>query len=204
MTAHAEITGLILAGGRAQRMGGIDKGLVSFMGKPLIEHAITRLTPQVTSILINANRNQDHYAQYGHAVIADHHADFAGPLAGFAAGLEHCNTEYLLSVPCDSPVFPLNLGERMLETMINTQSDVVYASSVDATGTIWTQPVFCLMRRGVQQLLQNFLEHEGRKIDRWFETLPSSTVIFTNEAAFANTNTPEELQALEKTLQGSS
>jgi molybdopterin-guanine dinucleotide biosynthesis protein A len=203
MTARAEITGLILAGGRAQRMGGIDKGLVPFMAKPLIEHAITRLTPQAGTILINANRNQDRYAQYGHAVIADQHPDFAGPLAGFAAGLEHCNTEYLLSVPCDSPVFPLNLGERLLEEMISTQSDLVYASSIDLTGATWTQPVFCLMRRSVQQSLQEFLDQGGRKIDRWFEALPSSTVVFADDAAFANTNTPEELQALEQTLQGS-
>jgi molybdopterin-guanine dinucleotide biosynthesis protein A len=184
-------------------MGGIDKGLVSFMGKPLIEHAIARLGPQVASILINANRNHDRYAQYGHAVIADHHADFAGPLAGFAAGLEHCNTEYLLSVPCDSPVFPLNLSEQLLKEMISTQSDLVYASSVDATGTTWTQPVFCLMRRSVQPSLQEFLDQGGRKIDRWFEALPSSTVVFADEAAFANTNTPEELQALEQTLHAS-
>ena len=203
MTAHAEITGLILAGGRAQRMGGMDKGLVPFMGKPLIEHAIDRLTPQVTTILINANRNHDRYAQYGHAVIADHHADFAGPLAGFAAGLEHCNTEYLLSVPCDSPVFPLNLSKRMLEIMKETQSDLIYASSKDASNAIWTQPVFCLMRRSVQPSLQEFLDQGGRKIDRWFEALPSSTVVFADEAAFANTNTPEELQALEQTLQAS-
>jgi molybdopterin-guanine dinucleotide biosynthesis protein A len=203
MTAHAEITGLILAGGRAQRMGGIDKGLVSFMGKPLIEHAIARLSPQVTTILINANRNHDHYAQYGHTVIADHHPDFAGPLAGFAAGLEHCSTEYLLSVPCDSPVFPLNLSEQLLEEMISTQSDLVYASSVDASGASWTQPVFCLMRRSVQPSLQEFLDQGGRKIDRWFGALPSSTVIFTDDAAFANTNTPEELQALEHVLHAS-
>jgi molybdopterin-guanine dinucleotide biosynthesis protein A len=203
MTAHAEITGLILAGGRAQRMGGIDKGLVSFAGKPLIEHAIARLSPQVTAILINANRNHDRYAQYGHAVIADHHADFAGPLAGFAAGLEHCKTEYLLSVPCDSPVFPLNLSEQLLKEMISTQSDLVYASSVDPTGKNWTQPVFCLMRRNVQQSLKEFLDQGGRKIDRWFEALPSSTVVFADEAAFANTNTPEELQALEQVLHAS-
>jgi molybdenum cofactor guanylyltransferase len=203
MTAPTDITGLILAGGRAQRMGGIDKGLVSFMGKPLIEHAITRLTPQSGTILINANRNQDRYAQYGHAVIADQHPDFAGPLAGFAAGLEHCKTEYLLTVPCDSPVFPLDLSKRMLEVMVNTQSDLVYASSVDPSGAIWTQPVFCLMRRSVKQSLQDFLGQQGRKIDRWFEMLRSSTVVFANEAAFANTNTPEELQALERALQGS-
>jgi len=203
MTVRAEITGLILAGGRAQRMGGIDKGLVPFLGKPLIEHAITRLTPQVATILINANRNQDRYAQYGHAVIADQHPDFAGPLAGFAAGLEHCKTEYLLSVPCDSPVFPLDLSVQMLEALINTQSDIVYASSSDSSGATWTQPVFCLMRRGVQPSLQDFLDQGGRKIDRWFEVLRSSTVVFADEAAFANTNTPEELQALEQTVQGS-
>jgi molybdopterin-guanine dinucleotide biosynthesis protein A len=203
MTAHAEITGLILAGGRAQRMGGIDKGLVSFMGKPLIEHAIARLSPQVTTILINANRNHDRYAQYGHAVIADHHPDFAGPLAGFAAGLEQCKTEYLLSVPCDSPVFPLNLSQQLLEEMISTQSDLVYASSVDSAGATWTQPVFCLMRSSVQQSLQEFLDQGGRKIDRWFEALPSSTVVFDDESVFANTNTPEELQALEQVLHAS-
>ena len=200
---HAEITGLILAGGRAQRMGGIDKGLIPFMGKPLIEQAIARLSPQVTTILINANRNHDRYAEYGHAVIADKHPDFAGPLAGFAAGLEHCKTEYLLSVPCDSPVFPLNLSERLLEEMTSTQSDLVYASSIDPAGTTWTQPVFCLMRRTVQQSLQAFLDQGGRKIDRWFEALPSSTVVFADDAAFANTNTPEELQALEQVLHAS-
>ena len=200
---HAEITGLILAGGRAQRMGGIDKGLIPFMGKPLIEQAIARLSPQVKTILINANRNHDRYAEYGHAVIADKHPDFAGPLAGFAAGLEHCKTEYLLSVPCDSPVFPLNLSERLLEEMISTQSDLVYASSIDPAGISWTQPVFCLMRRSVQQSLQAFLDQGGRKIDRWFEALPSSTIVFADDAAFANTNTPEELQALEQVLQAS-
>jgi molybdopterin-guanine dinucleotide biosynthesis protein A len=203
MTVHAEITGLILAGGRAQRMGGIDKGLVPFLGKPLIEHAITRLSPQVTSILINANRNHDRYAQYGHAVVADHHPDFAGPLAGFAAGLEHCKTEYLLSVPCDSPIFPQSLCEQMLKAMIDTGSDLVYASSKDPLGKIWAQPVFCLMRRRVQPSLQAFLDQGGRKIDRWFETLPSSTVVFDDESVFANTNTPEELQALEQVLHAS-
>lgn len=203
MTVHDDITGLILAGGRAQRMGGTDKGLVAFMNKPLVEHAIARLTPQVATIMINANRNHDHYAQYGHAVISDHHPDFAGPLAGFAAGLEHCNTEYLLSVPCDSPVFPLNLSERLLKAMIDTQSDLVYASSKDSSSKVWAQPVFCLMRSSVQQSLKEFLDQGGRKIDRWFDALPSSTVIFADEAAFANTNTPEELRALEIVLQHS-
>ena len=198
MTIPADITGLILAGGRAQRMGGIDKGLVPFMGKPLIEHAINRLIPQVGPILINANRNHDQYARYGYPVIADIHADFAGPLAGFAAGLKQCKTEYLLSVPCDSPLYPFDLARRMFDTLLGTQSDLVYASSKDASGTVWAQPVFCLMRRDSLQSLLSFLGNEGRKIDRWFGELRTSTVVFENEADFANTNTPDELSALEQ------
>jgi molybdopterin-guanine dinucleotide biosynthesis protein A len=87
--------------------------------------------------------------------------------------------------------------------MISTQSDLVYASSIDVTGTTWAQPVFCLMRRSVQPSLQEFLDQGGRKIDRWFEALPSSTVVFADETAFANTNTPEELQTLEQALRAS-
>lgn len=197
MTRYAEITGLILAGGRAQRMGGIDKGLVPFMGKPLIEHAINRLITQAGPILINANRNHDQYAQYGYPIVADAQADFAGPLAGFAAGLTHCKTEYLLTIPCDSPLFPLDLSQRMYQALLDTQSDLVYASSQDASGAVWAQPVFCLMHRRVLESLLSFLEQDGRKIDRWFAELRSTTVVFENEAAFANTNTPDELRALE-------
>lgn len=158
MTSPADITGLILAGGRAQRMGGIDKGLVPFMGKPLIEHAIARLAPQVGPVFINANRNLHEYAQYGYPVIADTRPDFAGPLAGFAAGLEQCKTEYLLSVPCDSPLYPLDLAARMLDDLLSTQSDLVYASSKDPAGAVWAQPVFCLMRRNTLASLHSFLE----------------------------------------------
>jgi molybdenum cofactor guanylyltransferase len=104
------ITGLILAGGRAQRMGGIDKGLIPFLGQPLIASAIARLQGQVSGILINANRNITKYATYGYPVIIDETPDFSGPLAGFSAGLKVCKTPYLLTAPCDSPLLPVNLG----------------------------------------------------------------------------------------------
>lgn len=197
MNSSKKITGLILAGGRAQRMGGIDKGLIPFHNKPLIESAIERLKPQVASILINANRNITKYAHYGYPVIMDETPDFSGPLAGFSIGLKHCQTPYLLTSPCDSPLLPSDLAEKMVTELELNNLDLVYASSLE-DGKAWAQPVFCLMRSNLRDSLTNFLNKGDLKIDRWFKELHSGTVIFENALAFANVNTPEELEALEK------
>jgi len=198
MISRTEITGLILAGGRAQRMGGVDKGLIPFHHRPLIESAIHRLRPQVGSILINANRNLEHYSSYGFPVLSDDDLSFSGPLAGFAAGLKACPTEYLVTAPCDSPLLPTNLVELLAAKMSEGSFDLVYASSKDLSGKAWAQPVFCLMRTAVLKSLQEFISLGDFKIDRWFKQLNASTVIFDSESAFANVNTPEELLALEK------
>ena len=201
MIAPENITGLILAGGRAQRMGGIDKGLIPFLGQPLIASAISRLQNQVGSILINANRNITQYATYGYPVILDETPDFSGPLAGFSAGLQACKTPYLLTSPCDSPMLPLDLGVKLAEQMTRGDFELVYASSKENDGKVWTQPVFCLMRADLLKSLQNFLAKGDLKIDRWFKELHSSTVVFENANAFANVNTPEELKILEEASQ---
>jgi molybdopterin-guanine dinucleotide biosynthesis protein A len=198
MIAAEHITGLILAGGRAQRMGGIDKGLIPFLGRPLIASAIARLHGQVSSILINANRNITKYATYGYPVIIDETPDFSGPLAGFSAGLKVCKTPYLLTAPCDSPLLPVNLGALLAAEMERDDFQLVFASSKETDGTVWAQPVFCLMRVDLIDSLNLFLESGNLKIDRWFKELHSSTVIFENANAFANINTPEELKALEE------
>ncbi|SNX28185.1 molybdenum cofactor guanylyltransferase [Polynucleobacter meluiroseus] len=198
MIAAKQITGLILAGGRAQRMGGIDKGLILFLEKPLIESAIARLKEQVGAMLINANRNITKYASYSYPVLMDETPDFSGPLAGFAIGLKHCQTPYLLVCPCDSPLLPLDLASRMAAELERTECDLVYASTRALNGKIWAQPVFCLMRSDLGESLNAFLKSGDLKIDHWFKALRSTTVIFDDEAAFANVNTPEELLALEK------
>ncbi len=198
MIVPSEITGLLLAGGRAQRMGGIDKGLVPFQGKPLIEHAIQRLGPQVSGLLINANRNQDIYSQYGYPIVADENQDFAGPLAGYLVGLKTCKTPYLVTAPCDSPLFPTDLVMALANRLEKQDANIAYASSQDSAGKIWAQPVFCLMKRDVLHSLEQFLANGQRKIDRWFASQDACTTIFTNESAFANANTPEELAQLEK------
>ena len=197
MISAEQITGLILAGGRAQRMGGIDKGLIPFHQKPLIETTIQRLKAQVGHILINANRNITKYAVYGYPVIMDETPDFSGPLAGFLMGLKNCKTPYLLTTPCDSPLFPEDLGAKLASELEQANLDLVYASSKEADGKVWAQPVFCLMRANLQDSLISFLDKGDLKIDRWFKELKSGTVIFDNAQAFANANTPEELQSLE-------
>ena len=197
MILAEQITGLILAGGRAQRMGGIDKGLIPFHQKPLIETTIQRLKTQVGPILINANRNITKYAVYGYPVIMDETPDFSGPLAGFLMGLKNCKTPYLLTTPCDSPLFPEDLGAKLASELEQANLDLVYASSKEADGKVWAQPVFCLMRANLQDSLISFLDKGDLKIDRWFKELKSGTVIFDDAQAFANANTPEELQSLE-------
>jgi molybdenum cofactor guanylyltransferase len=197
MILAEQITGLILAGGRAQRMGGIDKGLIPFHQKPLIETTIQRLKAQVGPILINANRNITKYAVYGYPVIMDETPDFSGPLAGFLMGLKNCKTPYLLTTPCDSPLFPEDLATKLASELEQANLDLVYASSKEADGKVWAQPVFCLMRANLQDSLISFLDKGDLKIDRWFKELKSGTVIFDNAQAFANANTPEELQSLE-------
>jgi molybdopterin-guanine dinucleotide biosynthesis protein A len=198
MIAAGDITGLILAGGRAQRMGGIDKGLIPFLEKPLIASAIGRLQNQVGPILINANRNITKYATYGYPVILDETPDFSGPLAGFSAGLKVCKTPYMLTSPCDSPLLPLDLASQLANEMERGDFQLVYASSQETDGKVWSQPVFCLMRTDLLESLERFLQKGDLKIDRWFNELRSGTVIFNNANAFANVNTPEELQNLEK------
>ena len=198
MISSKDITGLILAGGRAQRMGGIDKGLIPFHNKPLIESAIAKLKPQVQMIVINANRNITKYAGYGYPVIMDETPDFSGPLAGFSVGLKACKTPYLLTSPCDSPLLPNNLAELLSTEMERGDFQLVYASSKEADDKVWAQPVFCLMHANLQDSLTSFLLKGDLKIDRWFKELRSSTVIFNDPQVFANVNTPEELKSLEE------
>ena len=197
MISAEQITGLILAGGRAQRMGGIDKGLIPFLQKPLIESTISRLKPQVGQIIINANRNITKYAVYGYPVAMDETPDFSGPLAGFAVGLKNCKTPYLLTAPCDSPLLPSELASRMTQEIEKGDFQLVYASSKADDGKVWAQPVFCLMRVDVLPSLETFLAKGDLKIDRWFKELRTSTVVFDKSQAFANVNTPEELKELE-------
>ena len=188
-----EVTGLVLAGGQGSRMGGVDKGLQPFRGRPMVAHVLERLAPQVDDVLINANRNVEAYAALGHRVIADEIAGFAGPLAGFERGLAHATTPLVVTVPCDSPFLPADLVERLRAALEKRHAQIAVAKTGDQA-----HPVFCLIRREVLPSLQRFLGSGQRKIDRWYAELAVVEVPFDDEAdAFLNINTREELSRLE-------
>lgn len=177
-------------------MGGTDKGLQPFKGAPMVMHTILRLEPQVGIVKVNANRNLAAYESLGVAVIPDVIGDFAGPLAGFQAGLENCEHPYLITVPCDSPKFPLDLVDKLSQALIIQDLDLVYAATLE-DGEIQTHPVFALMKSTVISTLTPFLSGGGRKIDKWFQSMKTAYVVFDDAAAFANVNTIDELRALQ-------
>ena len=205
MTVHLPaITGLILAGGRGSRMGGVDKGLQNFRGLPLALQTLMRLQLQSTplqEILINANRNLSAYESLGVPVWPDSIDGYAGPLAGFLTGLERCETPLLLTVPCDSPLFPLDLLERLVQALNEQDADLAMAAAPESDGQVRAQPVFCLLKVSLLESLVTFTQSGGRKIDAWTAQHRCALVAFDKPGddphAFANANTLQELLQLE-------
>ncbi len=192
-----EITGLVLAGGQGRRMGGVDKGLQNHHGMPLALHALLRLSPQVGQVLINANRNLAAYESMGVPVWPDAMSDYPGPLAGILVGMEHCETPYLATVPCDSPQFPADLVSRLAEGLIAQDAEIAMAATREADGSVQVQPVFCLIQTDLLESLVSYLHRGERKIDRWTAQHRCASIVFDDASAFVNANTLGELQALQ-------
>ena len=181
------VTGIVLAGGQGRRMGGVDKGLQPLRGKPMIEWVLARLAPQVAEVIVNANQNIQSYEKYGHRVVPDEIAGFAGPLAGLHAGLKAASSPLVVTVPCDSPFLPSDLVSRLQQFL--GEKDLAVAKTGDQP-----HPVFALMKRQVRESLEAFLASGGRKIDAWYAALKVVEVSFDDEAdAFRNINTLDEL-----------
>jgi len=185
------IAGVILAGGLGRRMGGADKGLVDYRGRPLVAHAAERLAPQVNELFINANRNVDRYGVYGARVIADRDGNFLGPLAGLSAALHETACDLVVTVPCDSPNLPEDLVGRLAEGLRSAGADVAVAQ---AAGRL--HPVFCLCRREVLATLDRYLAQGGRRVEEWVRSRNWVAVDFDDKPeAFRNLNTAEDLQS---------
>ena len=197
------ITGCILAGGRASRMGGVDKGLQLFRGQTLVQRAIERLQPQVAQVIINANRHHADYALTGCKLVADTALADNGPLSGFYTGLQYGETEWLVTVPCDSPFFPLDLVEKLALAATEKQALIAMAQTPRLHDNSWElQPVFCLMHRSLLDSLRDYLQNGGHKISLWAQLqTPLALSPFANPPTstdpFANANTLQELQNLQ-------
>lgn len=191
--SQPDLTGLLLSGGRAERMGGRDKGLLPLAGEPLIAHGLRRLRPQVAELLISANRCLETYQQFGCRIVNDDDNHFRGPLAGILAGMRAAKTPWLLTVPCDSPLLPFDYAQRMWNALQQKRATI----SVGYCKGYW-QPVFTLLPVHLQDDLAAYLTAGGGEVNRWLQRHQPTPVEFPDPSRlFRNINTPEELAQLE-------
>ncbi|MCG9748448.1 molybdenum cofactor guanylyltransferase MobA [Shewanella sp. Isolate8] len=191
-----QIDAVILAGGMARRMDGNDKGLVELNDQPMIKHAIDRIKPQVKQILINANRNQDRYAEFGYPVLSDEDSGYLGPLAGMITALGQTQADYLMVVPCDCPLLPTDLVPRMLAAIETQGAEMAVASDGKRE-----QPVVLLMKPALRESMKAFLDAGERKIDFWYAKHHCVVCDFSDQPnAFVNVNTPEQKQQLSEAI----
>jgi molybdopterin-guanine dinucleotide biosynthesis protein A len=190
------ITGVVLAGGLGRRMGGEDKGLVMLAGQPMVAYVLAALRPQVGPMLVNANRNLERYAGFGLPVVADALEGYQGPLAGVLTALRHCQTEFLVTAPCDAPLVAADLVARLHAALDAVEADLAVASDGKRQ-----QPVFLLLRASLAPALEAYLAGGGRKIDAWFGQLRVAEADFSDQPdTFVNVNDPGERQRVEARL----
>ncbi len=183
-----DISVVILAGGRASRMGGIDKGLVEFDGLPLIAHVHEIAKGNVNHVLISANRNTEQYSIYG-KVIVDDLKDFQGPLAGISKALKVCSTDYLLVLPCDSPLVDAGLIDGLINKMGQKNADICVAHD----GSIM-HATFAMMKTNLSSSLEHFLDEGGRKMSHWYRQQNLERVDVSDRLeVLTNLNKPEDL-----------
>ena len=198
MPGKHNVTAVILAGGKGRRMDSKDKGLVELANRPLIEYVIDVIKPQVKTIILNANRNQEKYSRYGYPVISDELNDFQGPLAGFFSALKNSTTSHIVTLPCDGPLLPDDLVERLLfalndKTVDNKKADIAVAHDGERM-----QPVYSLIPTTLIASLNTFLNAGERKIDLWYKQHRVALADFSDcPQTFRNINTAEQRDRLQ-------
>ncbi|NCA69098.1 MAG: molybdenum cofactor guanylyltransferase [Sphingobacteriia bacterium] len=188
--SNPTITGVVLAGGRGQRMGGLDKGLIEIAGRPLIDHVLRRLTPQVHAIMVSANRNLESYGRYGVEIVTDQMADHQGPLVGMLAAMRAARTEWIVTVPCDGPLLARDLVQRLVSVLPAQQPGIAIATLGEERHYVYTlQPV------ALAQLLSDFIASGGRRARDWIDRYPVGLADLTDQPqSLLNINFPLDLE----------
>ena len=202
-----DISAIVLCGGQGSRMGGLDKGLQHFRGQSLAQGIVNQLRPQVSRVMINANRNLATYQSFCDEVWQDPEGESKGPLAGFLVGLMHCPSAYLMTVPCDTPLLPNDLCLRLKQALSDSSAPLAMVRSLDSppgmgTRKLKTQPVLSMMNVHVREHLMAYVNEGGRKVEAWAQQVNVVWVDYDQEGddpmSFYNINTLDELQALER------
>jgi len=194
---HDNVTGVILAGGKARRMGGIDKGLININEQPMIQYVLDILKPQVHNVIINANRNILEYEKLGCEVVSDQLDDYQGPLAGIATIMNISKTNYICTCPCDGPLVSHDLVSRLFSVLENNKT-IEIAVAHDGQRL---QPVYALINCKLHDSLLKYLNNGERKIDQWYAQHNYITVDFSDQLdCFININTPEDQQSISQRL----
>ncbi len=184
-----DVCGVILAGGRGQRMGGRDKGLVPYQGQPLVKHVIDKLQPQLKSLIININRNQRRYQEFELTLCSDRYPNYQGPLAGIASAFDCSVSDYLLFSPCDTPNLPKDLVERLIATANQQQKKLVITESPSGT-----QPLCCLIHRSLRPSLSTYLESGERRVQGWTQQQDLAICKYDEDDFFFNINTLQTVE----------
>lgn len=189
---HSPVVTVILAGGQGVRIGG-NKGLQVLCGRPLIAWVCEAVSRDSVEVLISANDAKDKYGNFGYRVISDQIPDRAGPLAGLHAALTYIQTDFAMTVPCDTPFLPFDLITRLYAGFNQPEVEAVVAV---AGG--YRQPTIAIYRKNVMPKLIEFLGSGGRKVNDWLDSLRLNEVVFDNAGCFENINTPEDLARAEQ------
>ncbi|WP_113910687.1 molybdenum cofactor guanylyltransferase MobA [Roseovarius dicentrarchi] len=183
---------IILAGGRATRMGGGDKGLLPLGRSTLLEHVLDRIAPQVAATALNANGDPQRFARFGLPVLADPVGGYVGPLAGVLAGLDWAakeGAETIVSVAADTPFFPCDLVARLVLAAEGMQAPLALAATPDGR-----HPTFGLWPVALRDDLRGALQGGLRKVVQWTDAHNAATAMFDDGGdPFFNVNTPEDL-----------
>ncbi len=188
--SKSDITGIILSGGKGERLGGRDKGLCEYHNSPLIQYCIDILKPQVDTLLISCNRNLDEYASYGYELVSDQRVNYQGPLAGLEAALVRCRTRYALIWPVDSQPVPKNLASAFLNDLVESKADIVHLNQADRP-----QYLVALLKSSLQPSLTDYLNSRQRKVRDWYAKHRVVEVDRFQEAAIRNLNKPEDFSS---------
>jgi molybdenum cofactor guanylyltransferase len=196
MTHSIKVSGLVLAGGRAERMQQRDKGLLMLNGKTLLEHSLNALRPLTDELMISANRNLAQYAAFGYPVLSDAQTDYPGPLAGILSGLQHAQYPLLLVVPCDVPLIGADVLQRLLDALLQYDCEIAVAAENE-----FLHPTLLAMRATLAHRLQQSLQLGTRRLRSWLELHDWRTVDCSDCAAqLLNINTPQQLAQLQQDL----